>query len=246
MAQDTSTSSNDVVEWGTDDAPRRGRLAALAGGLGIRQQHLAVAAAAAGAGLAGLSLLTHWQVTELSEQFGPPDADVVTRVETYLAGLGAWGSGYLFGLLGLLALTAVTLYGAPGTRRQLRFAGLGWAGGLLALLLAAVADLDRTSAVLGNSLFGQEPDYELSLGPGPTLALAGVAMLTGALYLSDRGTDPGEPAAAGAGATAGGRPGAPAARRPGAGTDEVADSQPADLTVTPAVPFVHLPETYER
>ena len=246
MAYETPSAVDHVVEWGTGDPePRRPRWSGLPAAVGIRERHLIVSALVIGGALALVALLSTWQVTRMPDEL--PERQ--TEVQTGVAGLEAWGSGYLLGLLGLLALTAAATYGAPRVRRQLRLAGLGWAAGMLALLVAIAVDLGRTSILLRYSYITSTsvPQPELSYGPGIYLAFVSTAMFGAILYLSGRLPDgpPGESFA--------GSPGDPGTERaatqvavpePADGGGGDADTPmpsrvggPIDLTVRPAPPF---------
>lgn len=226
-----SVVAQDVVEWGTDESPRP----ALTRAFRLQDRQITLGVAAVGAALLAASLVVHWQVTTL-----PPDnvgggfAAARPQLKTTVAGLDAWGSGYLLGLMGLLGLAALALFGAPNARPHARIAGLGWSAGLVGLLVATALSLDNTSTVLGYSyLLNQstESQYAFSYGPGPFLALGGVAAMAAAIYLSER-----QPAQA-------------PTRAPKAAEARVAAPEPipgpVDLTVTPAAPFVHLPPSYD-
>jgi hypothetical protein len=229
----------DVVAWGDDEAGPRTPFPSALRRLGLREEHLPTVVAGGGAALVGLSLLTTWQSTLLP----PENAGNGTgrpRLETTIAGLQVWGSSYTLGLMGLFAVTAVALFGSSGARRQARIAGLGWAAGLLGLLLATTINLNDTSMILRYYLIGavDQPDITVGYGPGPFLAIAGVASIASALYLTGRRPATPEPEESEAPAPApnagGQRP--ERARRPGGGPVPVGG--PADLTVGPATPFV--------
>jgi hypothetical protein len=153
-----------------------------------------------------------------------------------VAGLDAWGSGYLLGLMGLLGLAALALFGTPNARPHARVAALGWSAGLLGLLVATALNLDDTSNVLGFSypMAGSEAQYTFSYGPGLFLALGGVVAVGAAVYLSERrpAHAPTRPPKA-----------AEAPEAPVAAEEPIPG--PVDLTVTPAAPFVHLPPSHD-
>src|SRR5262245_9813320 len=135
MAQNPPLASGDVVAWGNDTEPQRGPLTAIAARLGTKERHIVVGLAGTGAVLAGLSLLASWQVVTMPAsrpQRVPP------TVPMSVADLGTWGTTYLVGLMGLLAAAALLQFGSPALHRPARIAGLGWAAGLLAVLVGTL------------------------------------------------------------------------------------------------------------
>ncbi|HZN77329.1 MAG TPA: hypothetical protein VFC00_37360 [Micromonosporaceae bacterium] len=230
----------DVMEFG-EDVPRRPMLAnmmsRLGGGTPRGDRRIIFGVGGIGGVLVLISMLQVWQVTTL--RAGDSDRQ---EVSTGFAGLGAWGTGYVMGAFGLAAITTIVLFGPPQVRKLGRLAGLGWAGAVAGLLVAAFVDLGRTSAVLGYSVFAMPdpPEYDVAYGPGPFLAVLGIGATAVALYLTERP-----------------RPGQEFLDEPVEEDEEVVPpprpqsvyqqpvvTGPVDLTVSPATPFMHLPESY--
>jgi hypothetical protein len=246
MASDSSMDSGDVVAWGSDEGPRRGRLTSLSIRFGVKEHHLITGLGVAGAVLAGLSLMTTWQVLTLPEGRPP---NVPPTVESSVAGVETWGTAYLAGLPGLLAAAALTLLGSPPVRRYARLGGLGWATALLAILLAALSGLGEadTQIRLLYSLTGMAPPSTTN-GPGPFLALIGVALIAVAIYLQpqapggatgyvrewEQAEEPDEEPATDS----------PAVQRPRPAPESVPGV--VELEVSAATPFADLPDPRNR
>jgi hypothetical protein len=228
------------MEFG-DDVPRRPMLSTfltrLGGGSPRGDRRIVLGVAGVGGVLVVVSMLQVWQVTTM-------EADSQQVISTGFAGLGAWGTGYVMGAFGLAAITAIVLFGQPQVRSLARVAGLGWAGAVGGLLVAAFVDLGRTSAVLGYSSFAMvdPPNYDLAYGAGPFLAFLGIGGLAAALYLTGRprpgqeflaDEEPEEDVAE-----------VQPAPRPEPVYQQPVVTGPVDLTVSPATPFMHLPESY--
>jgi len=208
-----------VVAWGGEPSSRgSSRLAGWSGRL--RPDWLGVRVLA---GLAGLvlfgSLLDSWQETGLPEEFSEP-----ARVAG-LPGIGAWGAGWLVGLIGLAACTGLTVLGLPALRAPARSAGLALAGVQLGLLAAMSVQLGRTSTLESTGFIAPgEIGFEVQLGRGVYLAYLGLGLAAAALWWARP-----EP-----------RPAAPDPVRPAsapASGDGYAG--PPDLMVGPAEPFTH-------
>lgn len=216
--------SEDVVAWGDEAGePDRSRMSALMDRPLISDPRAPLWTAGTGGALIAVSLMADWQTTVT--------AGGRQQVQAGVAQLGAWGAGYLLGALGLSALAALCLLGEGPARRHARLAGLGLAGGLLLMLVALAAALGADSLIiLPNS---NAPDFTVRVGAGVFLALLGVAAVGAGLYLS--GAAPGRTAERGPGRRPVRRPvRRSAAPRPALG--------PSDLTVSPATPFLHLPD----
>lgn len=203
----------------------------------------------AGLGAAAVfaSLLTRWQTSALEVVVGGRVINETGR--EYIAMLsdtGGWGAGYLVGLFAVATSASLVLFGAPAARGHARVAGLGAAVALLAILAAAAADMNGRAIAIPSWVYVGESEvsFNNSYGPGVYLAFAGVATLGLALYLAGRLPGP---------ASADGLPRSEAElttedlsrwrRRPETGdADAGAPPPPADLTVQPTSPFVHVPQ----
>ncbi|HET8660998.1 MAG TPA: hypothetical protein VFM55_18630 [Micromonosporaceae bacterium] len=240
----------DVVEFGAEE-PSRSRLAGCwAGRPAGLDRRLVLGGLGLGALLVAASLFQTWQTTTSPVETGGPTIAVGIEL------LGAWGGGYLLGILGLAPLTGLAFLAAGPVRRYARLAALCWGGTLLGVVLATFVHLGRRSAVFPGDPTG-EPKLDLAYGPGGYLALAGVAAVLAALHYSARteeavaegGRGPAEVSDDDAPADSGyprpdradragwaGQP--PAAPRPFA-------VGPVDLTVSPTAPFIR-PEHGDR
>ncbi|HET8681825.1 MAG TPA: hypothetical protein VFM54_08120 [Micromonosporaceae bacterium] len=235
----------DVVEFGAEE-PSRSRLAGYwAGRPAGLDRRLVLGGVGLGALLVFVSLFQTWQTTTLPTETGSLPTTMAVGVDL----LGAWGAGYLVGVLGLAPLAGLAFLAAGPVRRHARLAALCWGGTLLGVLLAAFVHLGRKSAVFPGDPSG-EARLELAYGPGAYLALAGVAAVLAALHYSvwfepvaDRGRIPAGALAGADGAPDSGysrpdRAGQPAAPPPFA-------VGPVDLTVSPTAPFIR-PEHGDR
>ncbi|MFV2008275.1 MULTISPECIES: hypothetical protein [unclassified Micromonospora] len=177
-----------------------------------------------------------------------------------LAELGAFGTGYLLGLLALLVCAALTLFGSHRNRPDTRIAGLTIGAGLVALLVTVMLNGDE---LIRSSLqVPAEMEVLVSRGTAVTAGLVGVGALLLALYLAGR-TAAGRSGTTGSGGAdieggvdhgrgldgserpATGDPAGPAPaptdlpwRRPRDTAPEPGGGAPADLTVGPTAPFV--------
>lgn len=209
--------------------------------------------AALGAAAAFASLITDWQKTTIGISVGESFVD--SGEPAVVAGfpdLGTWGTGYLIGLFGLTAAVGLVLFGAPAVRRHARLAGIGAGSTLFALLVAATIDIaDKPVGIPSYAFLGENRvRFDSSYGPGPYLATAGVAALGLALFLAERLPAPAgtvestQRIVPGDNGTPDGEGALVSWRRPVTATaDPDEPAPPADLTVTPATPFVHVPES---
>jgi MFS family permease len=247
-----------MIEFGPQEkAPRRSRFSVTAWAAGLAgDRRMVPLAAALGAVALFASLVSEWQVTTVDATL-LGDFQVGTKpLPATIAGLGAWGGGYLAGLFPLVAAVVLVLFGPAPGRRYARLAGLSAGGVLLGLLAAVGAELRDTSRVLGEVFMVQlsETQVQLSYGRGLWCALFGVAAVTLALYLAGRHL----PAYGAAPAARSGQGDAERAvepvdgpapvwswRRPhGDEEDDPRPEEPFDLTVTSTKPFT--PSTEDR
>jgi len=200
MAPDPSTVTDpdeqDIVEWGDaeDGSARTGRFDwfwqrwSTVDNLTDRQLLIGLVGVAGAFVLA--SLFADWAVvTPPAVRDGPNRTVLAGAVHQSVGDIGAWGAVYLFGILGLAVLAAFALFaGSTSARAHARLAGLATGGGLLAVLVAAATNLDRSDVTLSYLLALGSVDADLSVayGSGLFLALAGIAAGTTAMYFSDR------------------------------------------------------------
>ncbi|MFF5217791.1 hypothetical protein [Micromonospora sp. NPDC000442] len=221
--QDDRSDGASVIEWGAEDeSPAAGRFRRAFGGLG-RDQRVPVLLAGLGAVAALASLLGEWSTITIPN--GGPDPDTPLQVISGVADIGL-GSAYLVGLLALGAAVALAVRGTDSVRANARVAGLALAAGVLALLATTVVSLDDT---LRRSMFyNTELTFDVEYGRGLIVAFVAVGLFAAALVR----TSPGP---------AGTRPGSDGPRRRGRRPSEDAEPEgerpPADITVTPTVPF---------
>jgi hypothetical protein len=244
LADEPLPGEADVVEWGDDAfSPRRprrrwGLLSRLDR---LRGDRRLTPLAVAGLGLAAVfgSMVNEWATLHVrqtaSEQFQPNE---------FTVGASNVGidSGYLVGILAIVALTAVATLGTPPVRHNARIAGMATGAGLLVLLIAATVSLDATV----DRMFGFGPDLEVDIryGLGLTLAYAATASLGLALYLAGRPHGGPVPAADADRE----EPDEPHERRPPRRERAEHDKPVRDVTVLPAPPFTGpgWPEQYPR
>jgi hypothetical protein len=222
VTQDESTA---VVEFGAKREKRRAAFARFMHGARLDDRAVP-AIAGLGAVALFVSLVTEWQTTTVEVSGSEFDTGQFQDVGAGVGDLGSWGTGYLMGVFGVVAATALALFGAPAVRRHARLAGLGVAGTLLALLVAITAELSRNSMVTP-VYYIAEQEPATSYRSGLYLAFAGAAALGLALYLAGRLP---------AHATVKER------REAEAKQESTEPAPPADLTVQPVAPFVQLPE----
>jgi hypothetical protein len=220
----------DVVAWGDDPAPRRRTFRLLDR---VRADRRFPPLAVAGFGLVAVfgSLVSDWATLRIrgtgsdAGQFGPEELSV--SVST----VGV-GSGYLVGILGIVALTAVATFGTRSVRHNAQVAGMAGAGCLLLLLVAGTISLDSTLDWMFG--FGPNVAVDVRYGLGLTLAYAGTAAMGLALYLTGRAGDVRSPAQIGGDAEKPGEPG----EHPHPRRGWIEDEEPVrDVTVLPAPPF---------
>lgn len=234
----------DVVEFGAEEP--RSRLAGLwAGRSADLDRRLVLGGVGLGALLVFASLLQTWQTTVILE--GPPSDS--GPASAGISALRVLGTGYVVGILGLAPLAGCALLADGPVRRHARLAALCWGGTLIGLLIVLCVDLGR-----GSVWYPEAPPgalrQEVGYGPGPFLALAGVAAVLVALRYSARG-EPAGPARDGqperSGTAADGDdpspPGRPVPSRVTAPPHLAVG--PLDITVAPTAPFVH-PEHGDR
>lgn len=238
-----------VVEFGPASGPpdrpasRRPALGRLL--RGARLDDRAVPALAGlGAVAVFVSLISPWQMATVdaayAERIGLPQ-----ELSAGLTDLGSWGTGYLLAGFGLAACVALVLFGATEVRRHARLAGLGLGGALFAMVVALAVELSQRS-VLFSVYYENGAGAATTYRSGLYLAFVGVAALTGSLYLA--GQLPAPATATGtervsAGAEAGADEAQASSlwhwrRRSRAAADANEPPPPADLTVSPAAPFV--------
>lgn len=243
-----------VVEWGSSE--RLSRRTALGRSFAsIRRHRLVVPVVAALGALAVFaSLVSDWQVTTLEQTQVGPDSESIPPVGSGLAELSGWTAGYLAGLFALFGCLGLVLFGRPAFRDQARVLGLTTAGVLGGMLVALAVYLGETSPALLRVMYYPNPDevrFDLTYGPGLTMAFLGVGALAAALYLAGHALP--APALAPGSARETGEAGEAKPegaaddwpwRRPGTRADEpeAGVPQPIDLTVTPTTPFVPLGE----
>lgn len=193
------------------------------------------------------SLIEGWQSTTLTaEQIGNPTRGAQT-VSANIDDIGVWGTSYLMGVFAVVTATALVFFGAPAVRRHARVAGLALSGALLALLVATTVELGRASVLISSFyLDGQKPPIEY--GRGIYTAFLGVAASGLALYLAGRfapaqvhqdSPTPGQENAEPSG-TASPEIWSWQRQRPAEEIDDGGLAPPADLSVGPTAPFVHL------
>jgi hypothetical protein len=247
-AEPTPIEIGSVVEFGTDDnapvaaQPRFG-LSGWATALAADRRLVPLAAALGGVGLFA-SAVSEWQVTTVDATM-LAGGQVGTRpLAATIADLGAWGGGYLAGVLLLVAATVLLLFGPAAGRRYARLIGLSTGGVLLGMLFAIGSELGDTSRLLDPVFMAQvtQAQVQISYGRGLWCAFFGVAAGMLALILAGRHLLPPEvaahPATEGAEPTTDGVPAVWSWRRPpGAEDDEPQPDEPFDLTVSSAKPF---------
>jgi hypothetical protein len=224
-----------VVEFGPEvPATRRGRprwnTAGFAAALAADRRAVPLAAVLAGVALFA-SLVSEWQVTAISPELIGDNTPGFRSVPTDVAGLGAWGGGYLVGLFLLAGAIVLVMFGPPAGARYARLVGLSTGGVLLAMLAALASILGETSLISGVfvGLVGED-QIRPSYGRGIWCALFGVAMAVLALYLAGRHQGTGSPGWSWR------RGRQPAAEE----DDERPPAEPFELTVGPATPFTSL------
>jgi hypothetical protein len=192
MSQDQSVSpdavapdeQSSIVEWGTDEAPRR-PLHRLADALRNDRRIIPVIA-----GLGGIALFASfvgdWQVIIAYD--APPDGNTSRRFTTGVADLDGLGTAFLVGTLALVTAAALVLFGPPRGRAYARVAGLSLAGGVGALLVATAVQLRELTGPFNVFFFfaAEQRQPDVSAGRGLQAAFVGVALLGFALFLAGR------------------------------------------------------------
>ncbi|MEG3634484.1 hypothetical protein [Micromonospora palythoicola] len=221
--QDDRSDGASVIEWGAEDeSPATGRFRRALGGLG-GDHRVPVLLAGLGAAAALASLLGEWSTLTIPN--GGPDPATPLQVTSGVSDVGL-GSAYLVGLLALGATVALAVRGTESVRANARVAGLALAAGVLALLATTATALDDT---LGRGMYlNPEMTVDVEYGRGLIVAFVAVGLFAAALLRAS-------PAAAEA------QPGVDGARRrrrrTPADAEPEGDRPPADITVTPTVPF---------
>lgn len=231
-----------VVEFGPETPPPRARprwnTAGFAAAVAADRRMVPLLAVLAGVA-AFASLVSEWQTTLIDTALFGENPPSLRPVPTDLAGLGAWGSGYLVGLVLLAGAMVLTIFGPPAGAQYARLAGLSTGGVLLGMLAALASLLGRTS-MLSGLFVGLTPVDQIqpSYGRGVWCALFGVAAATLALYLAgrhQRADSPGWSWRRGS--------------RLAAAEDEEDERPPAEpfqLTVRPATPFTSMAEDRDK
>ncbi|MGC4894218.1 hypothetical protein [Micromonospora sp. DT31] len=217
-----------VVQWGDAESARPGRVSRSLTALG-RDRRLPAVLAGLGAVAAVASLIGEWVVITVPVPENPSDGDAPSRLTNGVSEIGGFGAAYLVGLLGLAAVLALALRGAPGVRRHARLAGLGLVVGLFGVLGATASALEQIARRI--LYFLADQPIEAEHGRGLVTGFLTVALLAAALHLAGRDAEPSD-----------GRPtdGEPADDRPARrlrAADDDLPPAPADLTVQPTVPF---------
>lgn len=248
MSHDVAVESpTSVVEWGGDE-PRRGFFSRLYAGRRFAMPTVNRQVVPVVAGLSGLalfaSLVGEWQVTNMQ------DSGETRVVTASVAGIPGWGVSYVLGMFALVSCVALAMFGAARSRRNVRVVGLALTAALAIMLVAATKALTENSAVFSFfAVFGEGNAPKVSIGRGLHMAYVATLGFGLALHLAARFWP--APAAEAETATEradeGTRAGEPRRaamwRRPAAAPD--VDPGPADLTVSEAAPFAHLPEAKE-
>jgi hypothetical protein len=242
-----------VVEFGPEPAERfrperrRWSFGSLVAGLVADRRSVPLAAAVGGVALFA-SLISEWQITAIdTTDFGGTES-AKQPVPAGVGDLGAFGGGYLVGLLVLVTAMVLVLFGPPAVRAYARLLGLSAGGVLLALLAAIYADLgDVSRSIERIYTLIQSTDIELAYGRGIWCAVFGVAALTLALYLAGRHT----PAVPMVDDTAGvhddAAPVAWSWRRPARPEEEEhLPDAPFDLSVSSTTPFTSLDDDRDK
>lgn len=208
---------------GAKPRPRRGRRL-VTRFTSDRRLPLVLAGLGGAAGLA--SLIGEWVVLALPT--GGPAGGALQVSET-VSQVGSFGVAYLVGLLGLAVAVVLALRGTDAVRPNARIAGLALAAALLAVLLATVAaigDGDPRAVY-----YGGHEGFDIEYGRGVVAAFLACVLLGTALLLAPATNAP-------APAPESSEP--PRARRRRSRRDDPNDDlpPPADLTVSPAAPFV--------
>lgn len=221
--QDDRSEEASVIEWGTaEESPTAGRFRRALGGLG-RDHRVPVLLAGLGAVAALASLLGEWSTITVPN--GGPEPQTPLRLTSGVADIGL-GPAYVVGLLALATAVALALRGTDSVRANARLAGLTLAVGVLALLATIAVSLDDTTR--RTMFYNTEWTFVVAYERGLIVAVVAVGLFAAALLR----TSPG-PAGARS-ASDGPRPGN---RRSSEEAEPEDRHPPADITVTPTVPF---------
>ncbi|WBB48363.1 hypothetical protein O3597_25245 [Verrucosispora sp. WMMA2044] len=219
--QDDRSDDASVIEWGAEDeSPATGRFRRALGGLG-GDHRVPVLLAGLGVAAALASLLGEWSTITIPN--GGPDPETPLQVTSGVSDLGL-GSAYLVGLLALGATVALAVRGTDPVRANARVAGLALAAGVLALLATTATALDDT---LGRGMYlNPELTVDVEYGRGLIVAFVAVGLFAAALLRTPSGAAETRPGVDG-----------PRRRRTPPDAEPEGERPPADITVTPTVPF---------
>ncbi|GAB7049222.1 hypothetical protein [Catenuloplanes indicus] len=142
-------------------------------------------------GAAGVfgSLITEWQRYDVPLDDGGDfsGAEIVEPIRVYLDQLGVLGYGYLGAAIALAGCVALALFGRASGRAQSRVLALAMAGAALACVAAVLLSGDSETIRLSGLVYSSgEIDFTLHTEMGTWYALAGVALLGLAAYLTPR------------------------------------------------------------
>lgn len=219
----------DIVAWGDDTAPRRRRTFRLLDRIRADERTTPLTVAALGLAAVFGSLASDWATLHIRETTTSEFLPNEFRVAASNVGIE---SGYLVGVLAIVALTAVAIFGTSAVRQSARIAGTAVAVGVLLMLVAATFSLDATLY----RMFPVGPDVAVDARyeSGLPLAYAGTAALGLALYLAGRARRARSPAPEKGDQEEPDALGEP--RTPRRGWTEP-DEPVRDITVLPAPPF---------
>ncbi|MFF5176317.1 hypothetical protein ACFY3U_27370 [Micromonospora sp. NPDC000089] len=219
--QDDRSDGTAVLEWGAAERPAPGRHGRRLGAL-ARDRRLPLVLTAVGAVAVAASLVGEWLVMTVPN--GDPDGTGTARLPGGVGDVGSFGVAYLVGLLLLAGAVALALRGSPAVRHDARWVGLAVAAALLALLAATAFSLDDPSQRA--LLYAPQEDVRVDYGRGLVTAVLGMLLIGAALLLAGRAPAPGRP-----------DDGDDPEDRPADPRRDELPPAPADLTVTPTVPF---------
>jgi hypothetical protein len=221
----------DVIAWGDDGPPRRRRAFRLLDQVRADQRSTPLTVAALGLAAVFGSLVSDWatmRIREAAAEQSEPTEFIVGAANIDV------GSGYLVGVLAIVALTALAVFGTPSVRHNARIAGAATSAGLLLLLVAGTVSLDGTVRRMYPFPSQVELEVDVRYDLGLTLAYAGTAALGLALQLAGRR---GATRSSAPDDRDGNKPTEPGERRgPRHGWTET-DEPVRDVTVLPAPPF---------
>ncbi|MEU4621238.1 hypothetical protein AB0G04_14825 [Actinoplanes sp. NPDC023801] len=216
MAQDDPRPESVITFGGGAESARRRFLHGLA-----RDRRLPVLVAGLGGVAAFGSLISEWQTTTIDGlMFDADGLGMETVLLTRMTDLGGFGGGYLGGLSLLAVAIVLTLFGPAPGRPYARLAGFALGGVLLALVLALVQHLSKTSVMIPQYYTPELDAMRVAHGRGLWCALAAVAAALIALWLG---------------------PGAARTPEEPAEPAQTGQEDPLDLSITPAAPFARFP-----